>query len=384
MNSENRNQIKNDADTNQMNEKALSSSQNGEDTCGCSEPKITAPAGVLQVPESQVESQTTTQGSSASSTNLLLPEANKDQSGQEEQGSEAKPIEVLGTEQRSSRKASGPQTAHGKARSKKNSLKHGLFFKPVLLPGESRAEYLGWLHGLHEYFQPRGTMECMEVEKLAEINWRDRRLPQIEKAEILETIFRLYIDPSSDWQAKVISEGLLANCNSPLVLLQAKQTLMLLRRMPFTEAFKEDSILIKQLYGEDRKRFLRRFLAYWHEAKVIETYGNKIGEREWIKIRVAFVDSEIERLKEQEKIIESIWYKPLIATVPSEERCNLLWRYETHFDRLKDRIVKRLERLQRMRKGNRRLPSSSSIFPDPGAEICYSVSAMAHSVLASK
>jgi hypothetical protein len=52
------------------------------------------------------------------------------------------------------RKATGPRTRQGKARSKRNALKHGVFAKDVVLPDESDAEFHALLDGLRNDFQP--------------------------------------------------------------------------------------------------------------------------------------------------------------------------------------------------------------------------------------
>src|ERR1700693_580859 len=82
------------------------------------------------------------------------------------------------------RKSTGPRTAQGKERSKHNALRHGIFAKVVVLPGESQREFDALLNGLRNDFQPVGTFESCLVETLA-ITWsRQRRLLIAEGAEI--------------------------------------------------------------------------------------------------------------------------------------------------------------------------------------------------------
>jgi hypothetical protein len=45
------------------------------------------------------------------------------------------------------RTSTGPRTAMGKERSKRNALKHGIFSKVIVLEGESLAEYGSLLEG---------------------------------------------------------------------------------------------------------------------------------------------------------------------------------------------------------------------------------------------
>jgi hypothetical protein len=92
------------------------------------------------------------------------------------------------------RRDGGPRTPKGKARSKHNALKHGLFSKVVLLKDEPRAEFDSLLNGLWNDLQPVGTLEIVFVDKLAAILWRYRRMlmaegQQLEKGrEVLRLI----------------------------------------------------------------------------------------------------------------------------------------------------------------------------------------------------
>jgi hypothetical protein len=85
---------------------------------------------------------------------------------------------------RPSEKRKGPRTTAGKAIASRNSLKHGIFAKAVLLKSESRSEYDSLLNGLQEYLKPEGALEEILVEKLAVLFWRYRRLIATETNEV--------------------------------------------------------------------------------------------------------------------------------------------------------------------------------------------------------
>src|SRR6266849_6201956 len=97
------------------------------------------------------------------------------------------------------RRATGPRTGQGKARSRRNALKHGVFAKQVVLPDESDAEFHALLDGLRNDFQPEGTVEDVLVEKLAALFWRNRRLVIAESAEIQRGVKFLAWD-KEQWQ----------------------------------------------------------------------------------------------------------------------------------------------------------------------------------------
>ena len=79
-------------------------------------------------------------------------------------------------------KSFGPATAEGKAISSQNALKHGIFSKQVVLPGEDaeaferlRADYI-------RRFRPQGDAEQELVETIAASSWRLKRIMRIENA----------------------------------------------------------------------------------------------------------------------------------------------------------------------------------------------------------
>jgi hypothetical protein len=98
------------------------------------------------------------------------------------------------TKRAAARKATGPRTTQGKNRSRLNAIKHGLYFKAVLLEGESEADYLSLLGGLQDYYWPEGQMESAEVENVAVLLWRKRRFFQAENAVISENAIFTGID----------------------------------------------------------------------------------------------------------------------------------------------------------------------------------------------
>jgi len=80
--------------------------------------------------------------------------------------------------------STGPTTPSGKATSSQNARKHGIFSSVLQLTAESRGEYNYLLDGLFKYFEPKGTLEEILVEKLAVLTWRYRRLIATETAEM--------------------------------------------------------------------------------------------------------------------------------------------------------------------------------------------------------
>src|SRR5215469_2519329 len=80
--------------------------------------------------------------------------------------------------------STGSRTSSGKERSKRNSIKHGIFAKALFLKTESRAEYESLLEDLRACFRPVGILEEILVEKLAVLILRYRRFITAETAEV--------------------------------------------------------------------------------------------------------------------------------------------------------------------------------------------------------
>jgi hypothetical protein len=73
----------------------------------------------------------------------------------------------------------GPRSQQGKAKSKHNALRHGLFSSVILLKGQSQAELNALLRGLRNDLKPERMLEKILVDKLAALLWRHRRLMNV-------------------------------------------------------------------------------------------------------------------------------------------------------------------------------------------------------------
>ena len=76
--------------------------------------------------------------------------------------------------------STGPRSEAGKARVSLNALRHGLFARDVVLPGEDRAAYDGTLAEFTAEYLPKGRYEQALVARLADIWWRLGRAAAIE------------------------------------------------------------------------------------------------------------------------------------------------------------------------------------------------------------
>ena len=88
-------------------------------------------------------------------------------------------------------KSTGPKTPKGKANSRRNALKHGLFAMDLphgtLTRTEDPAEYQALLGELRQQYEPVGIAEDLEVQRICACWWRLRRPWRFEIAEVLSS-----------------------------------------------------------------------------------------------------------------------------------------------------------------------------------------------------
>lgn len=86
------------------------------------------------------------------------------------------------------RKSTGPRSPAGKARSAKNSLKHGLLAQAVLVPtaqnAERQSDFDDLVADLHRELRPQDRVEEALVERIATCYWRLRRVHHFESGNI--------------------------------------------------------------------------------------------------------------------------------------------------------------------------------------------------------
>jgi hypothetical protein len=90
------------------------------------------------------------------------------------------------TNRENAQKSTGPTSAEGKARSRLNALKTGLFTQGLVITaaGERQEDFAGILSGLQNLFSPADFLSLGLVEDLASISWRLKRVRLFESAEI--------------------------------------------------------------------------------------------------------------------------------------------------------------------------------------------------------
>ena len=259
------------------------------------------------------------------------------------------------------RKSTGPKTPSGKAFSRRNAIKHGLFvnhktdFEALY---ENPHEYEDLLNGLWGQYQPVGRGEEIEVERVALCYWRLKRAWRHENAVNL-VARRDFMSRELSGQKQYCKERDKEEEAVILQLQSAKKEIedtgevsqdlkqRIFALMPAVEEVwlyldKAAQKLVEELCMQ--KRFQKLSPQERSEGLAVYTVTNAIGFLEelsmqrWTNVRETAVGQH---------------------AIPNPEALDRLLRYETTIDRSLTRALDRLERLQRRRSGERIPPSVS-------------------------
>jgi hypothetical protein len=103
---------------------------------------------------------------------------------------------------RNGQRGKGRKTAEGKAISARNSLKHGLLSREVLLPNEDGAAFSTFCEGLRTELNPGGELESLLAERIIGLAWRLRRLGKIEAGILTWRYYEIQIKRSRQKSTK--------------------------------------------------------------------------------------------------------------------------------------------------------------------------------------
>src|SRR5580658_7958834 len=79
-----------------------------------------------------------------------------------------------------SQKSTGPRTTEGRAKSRFNALKHGIYAESQIIFGESAEDLAELAAEYHEHYNPADPSERCLVDALIETEWRLRRMRRVE------------------------------------------------------------------------------------------------------------------------------------------------------------------------------------------------------------
>lgn len=287
----------------------------------------------------------------------------------------------------------GVKTPEGKAIVKYNALKHGLLAKEVVITtgdgAESQEEFNTLLEDLKAQLNPMGTLEEMLVEKVSVAYWRLRRVYRYEvgliRQQLDNTIDSFYSE--TDWGSRrenktehEIERAIEDNKNGIKDWRKDKRDFKKMHKegKPLEEIYAwednwdwlQDRVrgsLMDEGIGDDslEPKQLKDFLINkkgWNEEDIwqalIEICDERINHHE-----DAITGLEKERKRNQLKlqVIERL------GNVPSKEELERLLRYEGAIERQFYKALNQLERVQRLRSGDK-IPPPLEVDLDVNAE----------------
>jgi hypothetical protein len=258
-------------------------------------------------------------------------------------------------------KAGGPRTLKGKMRSKKNSLKHGIFAKQLLLEDESQEEFSSLCRELQEDIAVKGALAEAQIPFLAMLFFRMRRTLKTETAEIRKTAEFLSLDHLWEQIARASNciNELVAQHTNPLALKRIIELLNDLRYHFDHQGFnvEHDVAILRKIYGIGHleEGFPLVYIGFNALIQGSDKPGETPRKSDFNKKEMlTLFDEEIARFGGLKNTIEKVdsaglRYAELASLVPHQEVLERLLRYESHLSREIDRVLNRLERLKRSR-----------------------------------
>jgi hypothetical protein len=152
-------------------------------------------------------------------------------------------------------KSRGPATPEGRAKSSRNSLRHGLSAKSILLPAESHEQFQLLLDAHIQQFHPANPVEMDLVEAMAVARWRLRRIWAIETSLLGHELERRAEDMNEEFTDMSAEDRLawvfqkVADNNQSLSLLARYEGNL---NRAFDRAFKQLNLLKAQRQNEPK------------------------------------------------------------------------------------------------------------------------------------
>jgi hypothetical protein len=253
-------------------------------------------------------------------------------------------------------KSTGPKTPRGKAYSGRNAIKHGLFSGQMMdfvSHGEDPTEYEEILAGLCTKYQPIGTAEELELERISLCWWRLKRAWRYENAMnrvALRNLGRRELAEQAEWCEERDKE-------EDAIIQELKNAAEEIQK---TQESPKDWQELKQRIFVIEPKFepVWKSLEDSAQERLTEPAISKLSKQLNPKLRSSLfalftVRSAIIFLEELRHSRNTSVREIAIAqhVIPNSEALDKILRYETTIERQLGRSVDRLERLQRRRQG---------------------------------
>lgn len=261
-------------------------------------------------------------------------------------------VRKLIANRRNAKRSTGPKTPQGRAYSRRNALKHGLFAHPrkeYALLGEDPTEYDELQTELLAEYRPVGQTEELEVERIVECWWRLRRAKRYETA-LVHTAVRDFGRKEVERQREHCQRLDIADDKLIHMLQDAERKIAATAQVPrdFKRNLGEMSPQMESLWPSFERKAdeeLRNLCERAHNRDELspEEYHAK---QMWLTIV-----SVIEYIQQQQEFRIRGTREIAIAEhiIPDGPNLERLIRYETSIERSLARAQDRLEKLQAKR-----------------------------------
>ena len=267
------------------------------------------------------------------------------------------------------RKGTGPRTEQGKARSKRNSITHGIF-SDLLVQGESKSDFDAFHNALRKDLRPKGALGEMLVSRLTHVVWQLRRAAKAEVAEIqAATEFVEWHESERNRleaaRLPLVGCGLTPWIANPEALQGCLDLLNELKESIVKDGFhlEYDKGILTKLYGsiEERpekenwkKTLFDSYLSWFTLSKYTERERKQNGCASPQECTDNFLKElndqiqHLERYREESRAISArkLQVELLRHNIPEGPRLDQLLRYAAAKSREIERILDRLERMQ--------------------------------------
>ena len=281
-------------------------------------------------------------------------------------------------------KSTGPTTESGKAIAARNSLKHGLLAKEIVISvgegAESQEQFDALLAGLYTQFTPLGPLEEMLVEKIAVAYWRLRRAHRFEVGLIRNKLDR-FTDKYYEKTCTIMDNTTGSYRSEPVHKTDQQIDAEIQEIREFITKLQRDKDEFTKLRqsGKDPKEIYNdHYQANWNsfrdeaEKEGVKSFNNSpvriheaLKKAHWSNAKIwqlhlkvcddaiATQQQKIQHLgsqKEKNKLAFQVEKK--LNSIPADQELNRLLKYEGSIERQFYKAIDQLERLQRLRQGD--------------------------------
>jgi|HubBroStandDraft_6_1064221.scaffolds.fasta_scaffold206139_1 hypothetical protein len=276
--------------------------------------------------------------------------------------------------------STGPTTKPGKDRASRNAITHGIFAPGMLLPGESKAELDQLRSEMMTSHAPVGIRESSRVDKLVWNEWCWRRFCRAQTGEIAKRLADH--QPAAEMAASthIPQYNLAATALNQLEKVEGQirsegrvsaDNLELIRKLPYHEPVNYFLQVIKLVESAERRDDISATSEMpAEEGTMRPTYANAgPSEKDWEISRDLLLDGldvikqaiGLEKLHHTEHLGRRSLAIRDACLVAQEADLNRLTRYEDHLLRHRDRDELALERMQRLRRGEKVPPPTARV-----------------------